>query len=410
MQPRLIYFCHEPVGGLADYAHAQASALSALGVQVLLVAAPQFAANRQPAGYSLLPILADPPAKSKQTSRLVRGFRSARWFLNSVNRLASYIRSEGDNRILIGAYFEYLAPFWAAKLRQCALNNTIFGAVVHDPVRGAFIGPRWWHQYSIASAYSFIREAFVHYAVELDTVRPMPNLRTTVIPHGPYHFLRASVPRHAMRNRLEIPHDASLMLAFGYIRDYKNLHLVLEAMVRCPQFYLLVAGAEMGSGERTAADYRILAAQLGVASRCRWDIRHIAENEVGNLFEAADLVLLTYSSAFRSASGVLNAAVNFRKLCLASSGSGNLRGVVEQYGLGYWVPPDSVTEIARGLQRYLEERPIPDLDRYANENSWEQNARMVIDRMFGRTLSIHATRPEALHKERLCTAARDFNA
>jgi len=332
--------------------------------------------------------------------------------MDNVNRLVSYIRCQDVDHILIGAYFEYLAPLWSPGLRRCASKNMVFGAVVHDPVRSAFIGPRWWHQYSIASAYSFIREAFVHHPVELETVRPMPNLSTTVIPHGPYHFPQASVPRHVVRKKLDIPDKAFLLLAFGYLRDYKNLHLVLEAMVRCPQFYLLVAGAEMGSGERTAADYRTLAAQLGVAGRCRWDIRHIVENEVGNLFEAADLVLLTYSSSFRSASGVLNAAVNFRKPCLASSGNGNLRGVVEEYGLGYWVPPDSAIEVARGLQWCLQERPIPDWDRYGNENSWEQNARRVIDRMFGRRLVNLCQAGEALRKETagLCTAARDLNA
>jgi glycosyltransferase involved in cell wall biosynthesis len=154
-------------------------------------------------------------------------------------------------------------------------------------------------------------------------------------------------------------------------------------MVGCPEFYLLVAGSGLSSRERTAADYRELATRLGVSERCRWDIRRIPEQEVGNLVEASDLVLLTYSASFRSASGVLNVAACFRRPCLASGGESNLRTVVQRYNLGYWVEPDSATEIAAGLRRWLRDKPVPRWDSYAEENSWSQNASLVVEGMFG---------------------------
>jgi glycosyltransferase involved in cell wall biosynthesis len=193
-----------------------------------------------------------------------------------------------------------------------------------------------------------------------------------------------------------VPEDKLLMLAFGHIRDDKNLNLVLEAMVSRPEFYLLVAGLELGARQRCAADYQEMAAKLGVADRCRWIIRHIAEHEVGDFFQAADLVLLTYASRFRSASGVLNAAVNFRKPCLASSGKSNLRAVVEKYELGYWVAPDSAAQIADGLLRYLQQQPSARWEDYERENSWEQNAALVIKRMFGPEIESVVTDRECL--------------
>jgi hypothetical protein len=62
------------------------------------------------------------------------------------------------------------------------------------------------------------------------------------------------------------------------------------------------------------------------------------------------VVLVTYSAKFRSASGVLNAAVSARKPVLASSGPGPLKTVVEKYHLGVFVNPDDLEEILRGAQ------------------------------------------------------------
>jgi hypothetical protein len=112
-------------------------------------------------------------------------------------------------------------------------------------------------------------------------------------------------------------------------------------------------------------------------------VRFVAEEEVGNFFAAADVALLTYSAKFRSASGVLNTAVHFQKPCLASSGQGNLQGVVRDYGLGMWVEPDSEEAITQGLRDLLQRPPTPDWDRYGKENSWSRNAQLVIERMFG---------------------------
>jgi hypothetical protein len=93
--------------------------------------------------------------------------------------------------------------------------------------------------------------------------------------------------------------------------------------------------------------------------------------------------LLTYSKDFRSASGVLNVAAWFRKPCLASSGQGNLKTMVERYALGVWVEPDSAETIVEGLRRWETGLPAPNWEQYAADNSWERNAQLVIERMFG---------------------------
>ena len=204
-----------------------------------------------------------------------------------------------------------------------------------------------------------------------------------------------------------------VFLAFGQIRDGKNLDLFLRAMTRLPHHVkLLVAGKGDSGSSKPPEFYQNLAQELGVADRCRWDIRRIPEEEVGDIFAACDLVLVTYSANFRSASGVLNAAVSARKLVLASSGSGPLKTVVEKYHLGVFVEPDDLEETLRGALQLMDalsspatqnldnrrstldacfppattDSPhdtagvlLPAWDRYESDNSWKENATIVMN-------------------------------
>ena len=181
-----------------------------------------------------------------------------------------------------------------------------------------------------------------------------------------------------------------VFLAFGQIRDGKNLDLFLRAMTHLPKHVkLLVAGKGDSGSSRPPEFYQNLAEELGVADRCRWDIRRIPDEEVGNIFTACDAVLVTYSAKFRSASGVLNAAVSAQKPVLASSGSGPLKTVVNKYGLGVFVDPDNLEEIIRGASELatrnkLHATPAPAWEGYEKENSWSLNAQLVAEAFFGK--------------------------
>jgi glycosyltransferase involved in cell wall biosynthesis len=181
-----------------------------------------------------------------------------------------------------------------------------------------------------------------------------------------------------------------VFLAFGQIRDGKNLDLFLRAMTRLPaNVKLLVAGKGDSGSSRPPEYYQKLAEELGVGDRCRWDIRRIPDEEVGDLFAACDVVLVNYSAKFRSASGVLNAAVSARKPVLASSGDGPLKSAVEKYQMGVFVEPDNLEEIQRGASMLLRGFAVgknkiginPRWEKYERENSWEENARRVVQSM-----------------------------
>ena len=48
---------------------------------------------------------------------------------------------------------------------------------------------------------------------------------------------------------------------------------------------------------------------------------------------------------------------------------------------GIWVVPDSVEDITNGINRYLNHPPLPLWNQYLEDNSWELNAKLVINRL-----------------------------
>lgn len=371
----LLYYCSAAQGGIADYAHEQARALAAAGVDVTLLC-PSDWPHQQETPYAIRATLG-PDRAGKDLPRWRRRFHTANKILRNQGQLADIILREGLKHVLCASYVEYLAPLWAGKLRRLARAGTVFGAVVHDPVRDTVVGPVWWHRRSVAAGYSYLRDAFVHQQIGLDTIRPMPQLRTTVIPQGPYVFTAPEKARAAMRRELDLPETAPMLLSFGHIRDGKNLDLAVRALAALPEAHLVVAGTEAVGGNKPVRHYQQLAENLGVAGRCRWVIRFIPSSEVGNFFAASDVAVLTYSASFRSASAVLNVAVHYRRPCLASGGESNLGAMVRQYELGLWVEPDSPAAVVTGLKRLLAVPPVPRWEDYTRDNSWERNAELV---------------------------------
>jgi len=370
---KLLYYSPVSQGGLAEYAHRQVSALADAGAEVVFLCAKRAPPNQQSATFE--PILTEPGDYSGLPGKL----RVARSLLANARLLELAIARFGCSHVLWGSYYEYLAPLWAWRFQRLARGGTVFGAVVHDPVRDFVVGPLWWHRLSIAGAYSFLREAFVHEDIRLDTGRPMPRLRTTVIPHGSYPAPKPSGA--GLRAQLEIPTAARVFLAFGHIRDGKNLDLALQAMRRHPEVFLIVAGDVQTANQKPVSWYRAVAEEAGVANRCRWIARYIEPAEIGDLFGASDVVLLSYGREFRSASGVLNLAVSYRKPCLASGGEGNLKSVVSRYNLGVWAEPDDDAALAAGMTMALQTELLPEWDRYEIENSWQRNAELVLARL-----------------------------
>jgi len=381
VEQKLLYFCMVSVGGTSKNAIEQAKALDELGVAVDFLCPTDFRSGELTGKSRNIRKLYSGPKHGQHNKMFSRVLWTAK-LLENTRSLARYLSKANHTHVLFGSFFEYLAPIWAPRLRRLARRGVTFGAIVNDPVRDYMVGPAAWHRHSISEAYSVFREAFVYKDIVLDTVRPMPRLRTTVIPHGPYFYPEWPDARRKTREELGIPENAKVLLSFGHLRDNKNLMLLLEALCDFPEVHLLVVGSEAAPGQTTADEYRARAEQLGVSGRVHWVVRYVGDDEVRRFFDAADFAVTTYSRTFRSTSGILHIAAPLRMPLLVSCGDAPLGKMVEEFRLGHRVEPDSVEEIKKGIRLLLDGNFVGGWDLFNGQFTYEKGARIVQEKLF----------------------------
>jgi glycosyltransferase involved in cell wall biosynthesis len=379
---RLLYFCDYSVGGIAKNSIEQAKAIAAQGVEVSFLCPTDWTGDllRAP---SKMHLVLDPGPKHGDWPKLISRVLGSIKLLRNTLILRSFIRRQRHAHVMVGCYNEHWSPILVPFLKKFQHGGVVFGGMALDPVRDTVVGPAWWHRLSVAKAYSIFREIFVHKAIELDTVKPVPDLRVSVVPHGPYEYPAWPDARRTTRGELGIPDDAKVFISFGHLRPNKNLPLVFEAMKQVPlDVWLLVVGSEAAPGQTTSQEYQAAARNSGVADRVRWVVRYVGDYEVNRFFGAADFAIMTYSKSFRSTSGIIHIATPLRMPALVSCGDAPLGAMVEEYRLGIRVEPDYVSEIVRGIRALVESSFEGGWDEFEKAFSYEANAEIVIGRLF----------------------------
>jgi glycosyltransferase involved in cell wall biosynthesis len=175
-----------------------------------------------------------------------------------------------------------------------------------------------------------------------------------------------------------------VFLAFGFIRDNKNLDLVIRALVENPKAFLVVMGKAQSQKDKPVEFYRNLAEELGVAERVRFFDEFVPDEKLAGYFSAADVVVLTYDKTFHSQSGVLNVAARARRPVLASAGESPLKECVESFNLGVFVEPDDLDALKKGMKMVargerLEASQEPDWEGYEKFASWDVNVEKILE-------------------------------
>lgn len=153
-------------------------------------------------------------------------------------------------------------------------------------------------------------------------------------PHPIYDSYGELIGREVALQYLQLSENQRYILFFGFIRKYKGLDLLLQAMaderVSALPVRLLVAG-EFYDGE---APYRELIAQLDLEDKVILHNDFIPNEQVKYYFGAADLVVQPYRTATQS--GISQMAFHFEKPMLVTR-VGGLPEIVEHGTEGYVV-------------------------------------------------------------------------
>jgi glycosyltransferase involved in cell wall biosynthesis len=201
--------------------------------------------------------------------------------------------------------------------------------------------------------------------------------------HPSYNaFKQEELSREDARGRLSLPSKAHVMLFFGFVREYKGLMYLIEALPgirqRLPDAKLVVAGAFYDDKQK----YLRRIEELGVASMVVIHDGYLPDREVGDYFSASDLVVLPYSSATQS--GIVQLAYAFGKPVVVTS-VGGLPEVVDDGRTGFVVPPKNAGALAEAVVRFFELSEAGDftaaIEREQERFSWKRMVETIEELM-----------------------------
>jgi len=193
--------------------------------------------------------------------------------------------------------------------------------------------------------------------------------------HPLYDNFGNALTKVEARNFLHIPVEGNIILFFGFIRKYKGLDLLLEAMKILKDQKekdntkilptLLIAG-EFYDDELL---YKNIIQQLGIGDLLDLRTHFITDQEVKYYLSATDFVIQPYKNATQS--GVTPLAYHFEKPMLVTN-VGGLADMVPDNVAGVVVEPNA-SAIAEGIQKLYqlgETHYLPQLRKEKEKYSW----------------------------------------
>lgn len=210
----------------------------------------------------------------------------------------------------------------------------------------------------------------VHTGVDEANLRALlPKAAILVHPHPVYDHFPAAKGVLPKRGRLEL-------LFFGFVRPYKGLDLLIEAMgeLRDDNVYLTIAGEFWEGLDRIQARIDF----LGLRKRIELVPRYVSEEDAAEYFTRADAVVLPYRSA--TGSGVVPFAYHYGRPVIVTR-VGGLPEVVLDRETGYVVAPESpraISDIIRSVSADKLAAMRPAIERMKKILSWDAMADSII--------------------------------
>ncbi|MCX6122920.1 MAG: glycosyltransferase [Ignavibacteriales bacterium] len=171
----------------------------------------------------------------------------------------------------------------------------------------------------------------------------------------------------------------SVILFFGYIRQYKGLMNIIEALPlirkQVNNAHLLVVGEFYDNPQ----PYLDTIKRLDLGDNITILNEYVANEAVHLYFTAANLAVLPYNEATQS--GILSIAYGFAKPVVITD-VGGLAELVDDGKTGFIVPPHDIPKLADSIIRYFKENREQDfshtIETKRQENSFN-NIRKVFD-------------------------------
>ena len=310
----------------------------------------------------------------------------ARFLLNTVNplsyfRTASFIRQKSPDLLIVQWWHPFFAPaYWSlAKLlrKECRLLFICHNVFPHEkfPLQ-KFLVPL-----VPKNADAFIVQSELDERDLLSLIDKPKYLKTV---HPTYNAFKLSNPsKERAREILNLGMDEKILLFFGFIREYKGLRTLIDAMPGIksllPGCRLMIVGDFYSN--QSKAEYASLMEKSGCMENVMLVDGYIPDDEVEKYFAACDVVVLPYDSATQS--GIAQIAYGFEKPVIATD-VGGLGEVVIDGETGFLVPPKDPGKLASAVVKFFasaNDRSFTEftknIRREAHTYSWDRMADVV---------------------------------
>ena len=293
--------------------------------------------------------------------------------INSVNplnwiRTGNRLRKERPDLIVVRYWLPFMGPALGTILRRVRKNKHTRIVCIADNVipHEKRPGDTAFTKYFLKSCDAFVT---MSEKVMQDLRSFEKNKPAIRIEHPLYDNFGAVIPKQEARTKLGLPVDEKIILFFEFIRQYKGLDILLDAManerIKASGIKLLIAG-EFYDNEK---NYREQIERLGIASQLILRTDFIPDSEVQHFLCAADAVIQPYRNATQS--GVTPLAYHFERPMVVTN-VGGLPALVPHEKAGLVTEP-APAAIAGAILRFYqlgEDYFIPHLRIEKQKYSW----------------------------------------
>ena len=301
--------------------------------------------------------------------------------INSINpfnwiKIGNELRQIKPDIIVVRYWIPFMGPCFGSILRRVKKNKHTVVVCIADNIipHEKRIGDEVFTKYFVKPVDAFITMSKM---VLNDLKQFVTNKPSRFVPHPLYDNFGEQISKKEAREKLGIDLDDKIILFFGFIRKYKGLDILLEAMkilkVQGQHIKLLIAG-EFYDDKKI---YDELINKFEIKDQLILHTGFIPDSEVKYYLCAADCVVQPYRNATQS--GVTPLAYHFEKPMIVTN-VGGLPDLVPDKKVGLITKPNA-EDIAKKIIEFFqlgENNFLPHLREEKKKYSWANMVEAII--------------------------------
>lgn len=304
--------------------------------------------------------------------------------INSVDpfnwiRVGLKLKKLRPDLIIVRYWLPFMGPCLGTILRIARQNNHTKIVCIADNIipHEKRTGDVLFTKYFVPPVDAFIT---MSEKVLSDLLQFAPGKPAKFVAHPLYDNFGEIITKEEARSFLQIKNEESILLFFGFIRKYKGLDILLDAMkiLRSAEITpipkLLIAGEFYE--DRKAYDEQIEI--LGIKDMLLLKTNFIADSEVKYYLCAADVVVQPYRSATQS--GVTPLAYHFEKPMIVTN-VGGLPSLVPDDKVGLIAEPNAASIAAKIIEYFKKGTPhfLPHLVEEKKKYTWSKMTETIFE-------------------------------